>query len=157
MVRTWLRVAALAGVAAVVIGCGDGARPTAPSPAPPLSVAPPPPPANVTPFPPLSGAATAYRFSEPLEDGGVIRVRAFTERSSFVLYESGGCYLQYDDPPWRLRGRYEREQEQIRFYFSESSAGVDATGIVRGDFLEVRYSLIMQHSDFENAVYRHVE
>lgn len=29
-----------------------------------------------------------------------------------------------------------------------------ATGTPRGDLLEVRYSEIMQHSDFENAVYR---
>ena len=38
-----------------------------------------------------------------------------------------------------------------------TTAGGDATGILQGDLLEVRYSDIMQHSDFENAVYRRLQ
>lgn len=145
-------VAAAALVVTIGAGCGDGARPMNPSSTFGFPVAPsplPPPPA----LPPLSGAATTYRFSDPLDYG----VSPFTERSSIVLYESGGCYLQYDDISGQLRGRYDREAEEVRFYFGEDNSGVDATGIVRGDFLDVRYSLIMQHSDFENARYRLVK
>ena len=29
----------------------------------------------------------------------------------------------------------------------------DATGVLKGDSLTIQYDLLMQHSDFENAVY----
>lgn len=118
---------------------------------PPVAASPPQP-VDPTPLPPLSGAATTYRFSEPLD----YPVRDYTERSSIVLYESGGCYLQYDSLPGQLRGRCEHAEAEIRFYFSERTSAPDATGLVRGDVLEMRFSLQMQHSDFENAVYRRV-
>ena len=134
-------------------GCGDSARLTAPSPmGEPSAAVSPPPAAQPTPFPPLSGAATTYRFSEPLD----YPVQDYTQRSSIVLYESGGCSLQYDSLPGQLRGRYEQGEAGIRFYFSERTYPPDATGLVRGDVLEMRFSLNMQMSDFENAVYRRV-
>lgn len=127
--------------------------PTAPS---PTSVAPPPP-VSVTPFPPLTGAATTYSFSEALENWGSSRVSGFTERSAFVLYETGGFYLQYEAFAHQYRGRYDQDGGQISFYFSERSNTPGAVGTLKGNLLEIRYSEIMQHSDFENAVYRRVE
>ena len=153
MTRTMVivvRRAALVGLFAVCVACGDQARPTAPSPSP----AAPPPPVNVTPFPPQSGATTTYSFSDVLEND---RVSGFTTASSFVLYETGAFYLQYEAFAYRYRGRYEREDRQITFYFSERSHTADATGTLKGNLLEVRYSEIMQQSDFENAVYQRVD
>jgi len=144
-----VRRAALVGFFAVCVACGDQARPTAPSPSPAA-----PPPVNVTPFPPLSGATTTYNFSDVL---GNYRVSGFTAGSSFVLYETGGFYLQYEAFAHRYRGRYEQDDGQITFYFSERSNTADAIGTLKGNLLEVRYSEIMQHSDFENAVYHRVE
>jgi len=109
---------------------------------------------RVTPFPPLSGAATTYRFSEALEN---YRVSGFTEGSSFVLYETGGFYLQYEAFAHGYRGRYEQDDGQISFYFSERSNTADAIGTLKGNRLEIRYSEMMQHSDFENAAYKRVE
>lgn len=137
----------------------DAGRPSMPgAPTAPSASPAPPPPVTVTPFPPLSGAATTYRFSEPLENFGRYRVSGVTEGSSFVLFESGGCYLQYEafaDRPYR--GRYEQDGGRITFYFSERSNAGDAIGTLKSNLLEIRYSEIMQHSDFENAVYKRVE
>jgi hypothetical protein len=41
----------------------------------------------------------------------------------------------------------------ITFRFDGGDQGF-ATGTLKGDLLEVRYSERVQHSDFENAVYR---
>jgi hypothetical protein len=147
-------------IAGVGVGC-EGRGPTAPSAERPgMAALPPvvstPPPVGV-PLPPLSGAATTFRFSEPLENFGVVRVSPYTARSTFVLYESGGCTLEYADLSGQLRGRFERDGDAIRFYFGENRVGVDASGLLSGDLLEVRFSEIMQHSDFENAIYRRVE
>jgi len=138
---------------AASVACGDQAVPSAPSPTPTAA----PPPVVVTPFPPLSGATTTYRFSEPLENFGSYRVRGFTEGSSFVLYESGSFYLQYEAVAGRYRGRYEQDDGQITFYFSERSHAPDAIGTLKGQRLAIHFSEIMQHSDFENALYKQVE
>lgn len=150
---TVVRRVALVGFFAVCVACGDQARPTAPSPSP----AAPPPPVTVTPLPPLSGATTTYSFSAALENFGSYRVSGFTEGSSFVLYETGGFYLQYEAFAHRYRGRYEQDDGHINFYFSERSNTADAIGTLKGHLLEIRYSETMQHSDFENAVYQRIE
>jgi hypothetical protein len=53
-------------------------------------------------------------------------------------------------------GTYRQDNAAITFQFHPPSTAdrVDATGTLQGDLMEVRYSEIMQHSDFENAVYR---
>jgi hypothetical protein len=147
-----LRHAMLLGLFVAAVACDDGARPTAPSPnpAPPQAPAVPSPP-----VPPLTGAATTYVFSEPLDNFSVVGVRPYTEGSSFVLYESGGFYLAYKAFAHQYRGGYEQEDGRITFYFS-GDARSSAIGTVKGDRLEIRYNDIMQHSDFENAVYRRV-
>ena len=144
---TLLRRAALLGVFAGCLACNDS--PTAPS----RPVVPPPAP----PLPPLSGASTTYNFSEPLENFGSSRVSAVTEHSSFVLYETGDFYLQYDAFAHQYRGKYERDADRITFSFSQRGNTVDAIGTLKADLLEIRYSDIMLLSDFENAVYKRVE
>jgi len=155
MVRLPLFAAALAGVLATGGGCDDRPGVTAPSPRPasqlPVVERP------LPPLPPLTGAAITYAFSGALENFGVSRVSRLTEGSSFVLYESGGFSLQFEAFPQQGRGRYERDDGQIRFYFSEHGTAVDAIGTLRGNLMEVRYSESMQHSDFENAIYQTVE
>jgi hypothetical protein len=95
-----------------------------------------------------------YVFSGALENFGVPRVSGATAGSSFVLYESGGFVLRFETLDGQARGSYERDDGQIRFYFAERGSNPDATGTLRDDLMEVRYSEQMQHSDFENAVYQ---
>jgi hypothetical protein len=148
-----VRRVALVGFFAACVACGDQTGLTVASP----TTAPSPPPVTVTPLPPLSGATTTYSFSEPLENFGSYRAHGFTEGSSFVLYETGGFYLQYEAFAHRYRGRYEQEDGRINFYFSERSSTADAIGTLKGQLLAIRFSEIMQHSDFENALYKHAE
>ena len=140
----------------LLVCCGAcDARPTAPSSlfrpaATTRPTEPPPPAAPRPPAPPLSGPSITYEFSAPLD----YPVREFTRASTFVLYENGafsflGSYT----------GSYQQEDGRIIFDFgadgSQSQTGEpDANGTLEGDLLTVRYSLLMQHSDFENAVYR---
>ena len=152
MVRFPLAAATLAAVVAVAGGCDDRSMTTAPS---PISM--PPPAVEARPLPPLTGAAITYAFSGALENFGALRVSRVTEGSSFILYESGGFSLRFEAFPQQARGRYERDDGRIRFYFSGHGTAADAIGTLRGNLMDVRYSEIMQHSDFENAVYRIVE
>ena len=93
----------------------------------------------------MSAATFTYSFSEPLE----YRVSGFTVRSAFVLNETGGFYLAYEAFAHRYQGRYERDDGQISFYFSEQSrAAADAIGTLKGNLLEVRYSEMMQQFRF---------
>ena len=48
---------------------------------------------------------------------------------------------------------YRQENGRIHFDFVANGLS-DASGALNGDLLEVRYSDRMEHSDFENAVYR---
>lgn len=140
-------------IASVCWGCQDARPPAAPTstvPLPPVIQ----PPRPSSPLPPLSGAFTTYAFSEPLANFGVARVSPFTEQSSFALYDNGAFYLEYKTAPARLQGRYERDGERIDFHFGTLDDGVDAVGTVQGERLEVRYGPLMQHSDYEDAVYR---
>jgi hypothetical protein len=110
----------------------------------------------------LEGPARTFIFEAELS----YRVSDFTRQSRFVLYDNGACVLQY--PPsissiygeGRLPGAYREADGVIMFLFQSSSgrsideAWEDATGTLNGDVLEIRYIEQMQHSDFENAVYR---
>ena len=71
-----------------------------------------------------------------------------------MLYENGAFSLQYpsfSDPGYL--GTYRQENDRITLDFNADGSW-DASGTLNGDLLEVRYSEMMQHSDFENAVYR---
>jgi hypothetical protein len=70
-----------------------------------------------------------------------------------VLYDNGAFGLQ--SPPeygGLYRGRYSDTNGAIAFYFG-IEAVPSATGTLESDVLTVRYSLLMQLSDFEDAVY----
>ena len=123
-----------------------------PAPSPPAtpsaSTSPPPPVFEPRVFPPLTGPSNTYVFSGELE----YRVSHFTETSQYVLYDNGAFSLQYLTLGGGLAaGAYLLQDGRIGFAFS--GAG-DASGTLNGDVLEVRYSERMQHSDFENAVYK---
>ena|SRR5687767_7940997 len=143
----------LLSVLVLCVAC-DGPSPAAPSPRPPSSspftVTPPPPPRV-----PLTGPSTLYLFSAPLD----YSVRGFTNTSSFELYANGAFALRYETLAHAYTGSYVREQGRIIFDFGADGGvmqggGPDALATVDGDSLNVRYHEIMQHSDFENAVYR---
>jgi hypothetical protein len=146
-----LRHVALVAVVAVSVACSDRpgvTSPTAPAPMPVAAtpVTPPPP----VPLPPLSGRSTTYEFSAPL--GYPVSHHPYTTRSAFVVYENGYFQLLYRDfPHWVIRGSYKQDGTQVLFYFDSFTTAV---GTLKGSTLEVRYSDMMIHSDFENAVYQ---
>jgi hypothetical protein len=108
-------------------------------------------------FPPLSGPSRTFIFSRaesyPVSD--------FTKQSKFVLYDNGAFALQYpasQSGSGLYRGAYKDESGNIMFLFEFQGRSVgeqwdDATGVLKGDSLTIQYDLLMQHSDFENAVY----
>jgi hypothetical protein len=127
------------------VTCGRIDRPTAPTPVatPVATITPPSPPAE---YPPMRSGATLFEFSGPLS----YPVRGFTTTSRYVLYEDGTFTLQYLG--FEYPGSYERDDNTIRFLFP-GDARWYATGTATFDLLEVRYNDIMEHSDFENAIY----
>lgn len=133
-------------------GCGGGepASPTSPSPpAAGLPATPLPPPT----FPPVSGPSRIFIFDREL----VYDVRDFTKTSRFVLYDNRAFVLQYISGG-EYPGRYAEANGVLTFQFEGwSVAGAwDATGTLADELLTVQYNVIMQLSDFEDAVYRRV-
>ena len=144
-----LRCGSLVGVLTLALACGTE-RPTAPSavPSQPTTAPPTRPPQPLPAGEPLA----TYVFSGPLE----YAVGAFTTGSQYLLYDNGVFGLRYDAFGHVYLGTYRQENATITFRFDGGwtwDRGM-ATGTLKGDLLEVRYSDIMQHSDFENAVYR---
>jgi len=148
-----LHCGSLIGVLMLGLACGTE-RPTAPGavPAPPTTA----PPTPQPPQPVPSGEPVAtYVFYGPLD----YPIRGFTTGSQYLLYDNGVFGLRYDAFAHIYLGTYRQDDATITFWFGGSSTGDhgDATGTLKGDLLEVRYSEMMQHSDFENAVYRRSE
>lgn len=143
---------ALIGFLTLTVACGTE-RPTAPSSTQPPSTTPPAaqPPAPSPPAgqPPLTGPATTYLFSAPL----AYQVRSFTSESRYVLYDNGAFGLMYAAFDFTYAGTYWRVGRDIYFDFGTDGLW-DASGTLEGDVMEVRYSVMMEHSDFENAVYK---
>jgi hypothetical protein len=109
---------------------------------------PPPPPQ------PSGEPVATYVFKGPLD----YAIRGFTTGSQYLLYENGVFGLRYDAFAHVYLGTYRQDNANIAFLLHPSTGDrVDATGTLKGDLMEVRYSEIMQHSDFENAVYRRVQ
>jgi len=148
-----LHCGSLIGVLMLGLACGTE-PPTAPSgiPAPPTTA----PPTPQPPQPVPSGEPVAtYVFYGALD----YPIRGFTTGSQYLLYDNGVFGLRYDAFAHIYLGTYRQDDATITFWFGGSSTGDDgdATGTLKGDLLEVRYSEMMQHSDFENAVYRRSE
>ena len=152
-----LRCGSLIGVLIVGFGCGtEGPTTLNPVPAPSTTPPPTPPPLPPpTPPPPPPGELVAtYVFSDRLD----YAVGAITAESQYLLYANEVFeWRNGDDSFFSVwRGTYRQENATLTFRFSgrwTDDAGF-ATGTLQGDLLEVRYSEIMEHSGFENAVYR---
>jgi hypothetical protein len=150
-----LRCGSLIGVLMVGLACGTE-RPTAPSAVPtsPTTTQPPLPPTRPPPPQPSGEPVATYVFNGPLD----YAIRGFTTGSQYLLYENGMFGLRYDAFGHVYLGAYRQDNATITFLFHASTGDrVDATGTLKGDLIEVRYSEIMQHSDFENAVHRRVQ
>jgi hypothetical protein len=140
-----------AGVFLVVLStaCGSSA-PTSPTAIPqPLPVPAPTAPPTRT-FPPLSGPSRTFMFDHEV----AYAVRDYTKRSRIVLYDNGAFVLRYEGIG-DYRGGYTVANGVITFEWEGwSVAGPwGATGTIRGDSLTVQYNVIMQMTDFEDAVY----
>jgi hypothetical protein len=134
----------------LVAACGSSG-PTSPTELNPPSAFPPPAPRPATVFPPLSGPSRTFIFDRELSS----RVSDYTRKSRFVLYDNGAFVLQYTSLIGEYRGRYTEVNGVIVFEWEGwSVAGAwGATGTIKGESLTVQYNLIMQLSDFEDAVY----
>jgi hypothetical protein len=100
----------------------------------------------------LSGPFQTYAFDRQL----IYPVSSQTVQSRFVLYENGAFALEYTGPGGgQFRGAYTKTNDAIVFRWEDSSAAGPwgAVGTLSGDSLTVEYNLIMQLTDFEDAVY----
>jgi hypothetical protein len=135
----------------LLIACDNAQRPTAPSivtavpPAPVQPVAPAPPG-----FPPVSRLARVFVFSS----ASSYPVRDYTNASRFVLEQDSTFSLQYASLGGRYDGTFSEANGRIEFSFP---GGGNATGTLNGELLDVRYSIWMEHSDFENAIYQRTQ
>lgn len=147
MTALTLRLLGVLMLAIAASACGDEGRLVAPAPvSPPVQAVPPPNPAAGEPGPPAGNYASAAALDYP--------VQSYTLNSRFVLHEDGSFVLQY--PHVEYRGTYSANEGTIVFSWEGwSSAGHwGATGTLHNGTLSVRYNLVMQLSDFENAVYK---
>ena len=136
-----LRSGSLLGILMLGLACGTE-QPTGPGriPAPPTVTQPP------QGLPSGEPVAT-YVFNGPLD----YPFRSPTSGSQYLLYDNGVFGLRYDAFAHVYLGTYQQDYDTIGFRFGGQST---ATGTLKGDLLEVRYSEMMLHADFENAVYR---
>jgi ABC-type transport system substrate-binding protein len=130
--------------------CGSSAptSPTGTSQPPAVLSHTPGPPTN---FPPLTGPSRTFVFGRELS----YPISNYTRQSRFVLYDNGAFVLQYVGLVADYRGGYTEANGVIAFAWEGwSVAGPwSATGTIRGETLTVQYNLIMQLTDFEDAVY----
>lgn len=90
----------------------------------------------------------------PDRKGWRVGTRRKLKQSRFVLYDDGAFVLQY--PTGEYRGGYTETNGAITFGWEGwSVAGPwGATGRIEDGLLTVNYNLIMQLTDFEDAIYR---
>ena len=140
------------GLVVLASACADSVTPTGPTPltATTASALPPIPEAE---FPPVSKPARIYLFARELS----YPVREWTNGSRYVLHDDRTFALQYlrSRGSFEYRGTYKEENGHITFEWEGWSAAGPwgATGSLTDDSLTVRYNLIMELTDFENAVY----
>ena len=159
MLNRFCRVGAVVAVLVCVVACEHSPTPFSPSrvsqppPSPSPEPAPPPaPPRTPITFPPLSGPSRTFVFDHIL----MYPVRDYTNQSRFVLFDNGAFALEY--PGFSYPGQYRAAGNVLMFLFQFQGRTVDeawddATGRLQGDSLTIEFDLLMQHSDFENAVY----
>jgi hypothetical protein len=149
IMSTTVHRSAIIGLLVLSAACGNSA-PTSPSGTSQPIVRSSPTPTPPTNLPPLSGSSRTFSFDRELS----YPVRDYTKGSRFVLYDNGAFVLQYEGLG-DYRGTYTEADGVIRFEWEGwSVAGPwGATGTVKDDLLTVRYNVIMQLDDFEDAVY----
>ena len=137
---------------------GTSQSPTSPSETRQPPSLPSPTPAPLIDFPPLAGPSRTFLYDRDLS----YRVSDGTKNSRIVLYDNGALMLQYPPSTYgdgRFRGAYQVVNGVMKLLFNSSTGRSvdepwdDATATLEGDSLTVEYHEIMQHSDFENAVY----
>jgi hypothetical protein len=98
--------------------------------------------------------ARVYASAAPLNHP----LAPWTVASRFVLYDDGMFVLQYGGPT-DYPGTYKEANGSVTFEFQGwSTAGSwDATGTIVGTTLTVRFNIVMQMSDFEDASYTLIE
>ena len=139
---------ALAIVAGVVSFACSGS-PSAPTPkAPDAAVVPVSAPG---PTPPVPDGVQVRTFA--FVSASAYAVRDYTKASQFLLSDNGSFTLHY--PSGDYRGTYTESAGTIAFEWEAGSRGGPwaATGTLVGDTLTLKYNLIMELSDFEDAVY----
>jgi hypothetical protein len=148
--NTTVRHGAVAVLLLLLAACGSSG-PTSPTAINQFSALPAPTPPPVSNFPPLSGPSRTFVFDREL----LYAVTNYTKNSRLVLYDNGAFVLEYVSLGGGYRGRYTDASGVITFEWEGwSSAGPwGATGSLRGDSLTMQYNLIMQLTDFEDAVY----
>ena len=97
----------------------------------------------------MAGLAGTYVFNAPSS----YPIRDYTITSRYVLHNSGTFSLQYASLGHEYVGTYTEENGRVTFRFAADGRW-DAVGTLNGDSLDVRYNVVMELSDFENAVYR---
>ena len=152
MATTILRSAVLGLLLVLPIACADAVSPAGPTPRPPQI-----PPAPVQPadFPALLKPGRIFGSPTPLS----FPLQPYTVGSRFVLYDDGTFALQYYAGSLEYRGEYAEHNHSITFEWEGwSTAGPwGAVGSLGDRTLTVRFNLVMQMSDFEDAIYTRQE
>ena len=141
--NVWTSALAIVAIVSTT-GCGTSDR-TAASPIPtaPTVVG--------SPFPAVQRPARVFDVS------GAVRypLSTWTMGSRYVLYDDGAFVLQFLSGR-AYTGRYQQQNDDVTFQWDGGSAGGPwgATGALTGELLTVHYNVIMELSDFEDAIYR---
>ena len=129
-------------------------QPPAPPAAPPAS--PPSPVGSPPPFPTVSNANAIYVGPENLYDAFMSH-HGSSLPTRYVLFSDSTFQLQFASFRFGVvtsSGRYSRTSTTINFsWVIGGGPPWDAVGTLRGDTLDVRYSLNMQMSDFIDGAY----
>ena len=139
-----VRRLAIALLTLIAPACGGSELATVPVVQPPLVV-------PTRPTPPPTGPFRTFVF----ERGLWPNVHGYTNSSQFLLYDNGAFALVYSSE-LRYLGRYVEEDTILSMTWDGwSVAGPwGATALRSGERLTVLFNLVMQMSDFEDAIYR---
>jgi hypothetical protein len=133
-----------------VVACSSP-TPVAPSQTAATTAAPrdvPPPPGWT---PPVDTPTRTFSYSGPAGH----EVSAWTRQSSLVLGSDGRFALAYSDTGSQYRGWFSQSGHLVTFLWEGSSGAGPwgAEGVLGDGTLTIRYNLVMQMTDFEDAVY----